>query len=278
MQKTSFPTEVIIHDDASTDGTADIIREYEQKYPEIFKPIYQTENQYSKGISIFRTYIFPQIQGKYVALCEGDDYWTDEYKLQKQVDFLKANEDFSICFHPVKVFKQDEGIFIENIIPEVPEVTDIKTLATKNYINTPSVIYRVDKKVLEDINNFPVLPVGDYLFHMLFAKNGKIKKLPDSMAVYRIHNSSGWSTKPFDYTYPIWLKLLEALLNYYSKDIEIYNILKEQYYRVIDELIIISKNEIQILKNEIQALKRSKSYRLGKLLLTPLRILKSIKR
>ena len=87
MQKTDFPFEILIHDDASTDGTADIIREYEAKYPDIIKPIYQTENQYSKGIKVSQVYQFPRAKGKYIALCEGDDYWTDPYKLQKQVDF-----------------------------------------------------------------------------------------------------------------------------------------------------------------------------------------------
>ena len=87
MQKTSFPIEILIHDDASTDDTANIIREYEEKFPNIIKPIYQTENQYSKGISISATYQFPRALGKYIALCEGDDYWTDPLKLQKQVDF-----------------------------------------------------------------------------------------------------------------------------------------------------------------------------------------------
>ena len=84
-------------DDASTDGTADIIREYEKKYPEIIKPIYQKENQYSKGLK-------PGYQnrarakGKYIAMCEGDDYWIDEYKLQKQVDFLENNPKYANHF------------------------------------------------------------------------------------------------------------------------------------------------------------------------------------
>ena len=85
MQKTNFKFEIIIHDDASTDGTADIIKEYYEKYPDIIKPIFQTENQFSQGKSISKTFIYPRIKGKYVALCEGDDYWTDPYKLQKQV-------------------------------------------------------------------------------------------------------------------------------------------------------------------------------------------------
>ena len=79
-QKTTFPFEVLVNDDASTDKTASIIREYEKKYPDIIKPVYQTENQHLKKIPISATYIYPRVQGKYVAMCEGDDYWTDSLK------------------------------------------------------------------------------------------------------------------------------------------------------------------------------------------------------
>ena len=96
-QKTNFKFEVIIHDDASTDKTADIIREYESKYPDIIKPIYQTENQYSQGIKFGKKYIYPKMRGKYVAFCEGDDYWCDNNKLQKQFDFF----DFYPEAHPI---------------------------------------------------------------------------------------------------------------------------------------------------------------------------------
>jgi len=110
MQKTNFPIEIIIHDDASTDNTAGIIREYEQKHPEIFKCIYQKENQYSKGVrGITARFTFPNARGKYIALCEGDDYWTDPLKLQKQVDFLEENEDYSFTYCRFKTFHQDTG-------------------------------------------------------------------------------------------------------------------------------------------------------------------------
>ena len=93
-QKTIFPVEVLIHDDASTDGTEEIIREYEAKYPHIIKPLYEQENQWQKGRRGSIEFNFPRARGKYIALCEGDDYWTDPYKLQKQVDFLEANDDY----------------------------------------------------------------------------------------------------------------------------------------------------------------------------------------
>jgi len=96
IQQTNFDFEVLIHDDASTDKTAEIIREYEKKYPDIIKPIYQTENQYSKRVGITRVFQFPRARGKYIAMCEGDDYWTDPLKLQKQVDFLESNPDYGL--------------------------------------------------------------------------------------------------------------------------------------------------------------------------------------
>ena len=100
----------MIHDDASTDRTADIIREYEKKYPDLIKPMYQKENQYStKGVAVVEICNFKRAKGKYIAVCEGDDYWTDPKKLQKQVDYLERNPECSLVFHAadfVKVNKE----------------------------------------------------------------------------------------------------------------------------------------------------------------------------
>ena len=232
MQKTTFPIEVLIHDDASTDDTADIIREYEKKYPEIIKPIYQIENQYSKGISISRIYNFPRAKGKYIALCEGDDYWIDEYKLQKQIDFLEENDDYSICFHSVKIYDENKKEFINNTIPNVSKITDIKILATGNYINTPSTVYRNIDRVFKDISNFPNFGPGDYIHHMLFAKYGKIYKFSEDMAVYRLHKNGVWELKPIKYKSSIWLKVLITLIYYFIEDPEICNLLMDQYKRI----------------------------------------------
>lgn len=106
-QKTTFKYEVIVHDDASKDSTAEIIAEYAKEYPEIIKPIYQKENQYSQGVHILETHIFPRMQGRYVAICEGDDYWNDDYKLQKQYDALENHPECCLSTHKVKGCNED---------------------------------------------------------------------------------------------------------------------------------------------------------------------------
>ena len=127
MQKTKFPFEILIHDDASTDGTQEIIREYEQKYPDIIKPIYQAENQYSKGIKINLTYNLPRAKGKYIAFCEGDDYWTAPDKLQKQVDFLESHLDYVMCSHRYRLYFQKEGRIDDEIRP-IENLSDRKSV------------------------------------------------------------------------------------------------------------------------------------------------------
>ncbi len=111
-QETKFPIEIIIHDDASTDKTADIIREYKKKNPGLIFPIIQEENQWSKGIRPSPTYVWPRVRSKYIALCEGDDYWTDPDKLQKQVDFLEANPEYVVCYHNSDVVNE-QGVLIK---------------------------------------------------------------------------------------------------------------------------------------------------------------------
>lgn len=99
MQKTNFDYEVVVHDDASTDNSASIISEYTRRYPKLIKPIYESENLYSRVGNKISFIINEKCSGKYIALCEGDDYWTDPLKLQKQINFLEANLEYSMCFH-----------------------------------------------------------------------------------------------------------------------------------------------------------------------------------
>lgn len=136
MQQTTFPFEAVVHDDASTDGSAAIIREYAEKYPDIIKPIYETENQYSKGAASeaknkIDLAIHPDT--KYIALCEGDDYWTDPNKLQIQVDFLESHSDFSLTVHEYKEWNEKEQRFRPHQIKLLENAKEDLTLTLDDY-------------------------------------------------------------------------------------------------------------------------------------------------
>lgn len=186
-QKTDFPFEILIYDDASTDETPEIIREYAGKFS-IIKPILQKENQYSRGQrGINIKYNFPRAKGEYIALCEGDDYWTDQYKLQKQVDFLQLNPDYSLCFTRFKTKNERTGEFK---LDENSKYFNGKKDAEFNFnnfnswhIGTQTVVFRnigiVKNSVLKYIS-----PVDIHLYVELL-NQGKGICLKDCCAVYR---------------------------------------------------------------------------------------------
>lgn len=195
MQQTNFPIEIIINDDASTDGTTEIIKEYEAQYPDIIRPIYQIENQYSKGVrGMYANFCFPRAQGKYIALCEGDDYWTDPLKLQKQVDFLESHPDYVMCSHRFKQYMQKEGIYKDDWYGDISDskVYDLDTLIHGGWYHHPlSVMFRSDKLNLQEYARYPYSMDAVLFFHLL--KKGPGIMLNEDMAVYRIHTGGVWS-------------------------------------------------------------------------------------
>lgn len=187
MQQTNFPIEIIIHEDASTDNTANVIREYQAKHPHLIKPILQTENQYSQGKDVFSITV-NQAQGKYIALCEGDDYWTDPLKLQKQVDFLETNPDFSICFHNVAIINEDyperNRLFNDDLTPAISTLDNL--LEGVNYIATCSAVVKTN--LIRNLPDwFTNICFGDYALWIIASRHGKIKYINEIMGVYRIH-------------------------------------------------------------------------------------------
>ncbi len=188
MQKTTFPVEILIHDDASTDKTASIVREYELKYPQLIKPIYQTVNQYSKRDGTIGRLQRGRARGKYYATCEGDDYWTDPLKLQKQVDFMEANPTYSMCVHAskkVNVNGTDVGEIRPYSYSRSSTPKDI-ILTSGNFFATSS--YMVKKEIFND--NEPefisLSPVGDYALNLLCISIGGIYYIDEFMSNYRI--------------------------------------------------------------------------------------------
>ena len=200
MQKTNFRFEAIVHDDASTDGTAAIIKEYAEKYPDIIKPIFETENQYSKRDGSIKRIMNEHTHGKYIAFCEGDDYWIDPLKLQKQVDFLESNPEYSMshtnntclnqktqnyCSEPAELIKNKLGnnITHEDIIKYPRIILTLSVLIKKSIyeyaINSDDFIFYSGKFLL-----------GDIPIWYMAAKLGKIHYLEDKTSVYRVLETS----------------------------------------------------------------------------------------
>lgn len=205
QQKTNFKFEILIHDDASTDHSAEIIREYEKKYPDIIKPIFQTENQYSQGAKIGWEYQYPRAKGKYIALCEGDDYWCDEMKLQRQFDEMEKNENASICVHMVRHIKED-GTLLNTQYPAYPIEQNIlcgeeaiRTIVeyemypfqTSSFFFRSSYIRRITESDLPDF--MQVSPVGDVPLLLYLVSLGAIIYIPEVMSHYRIQSVGSWN-------------------------------------------------------------------------------------
>lgn len=195
MQKTNFPFVVHVHDDCSTDDTKNIILKYQKLYPEIIIPKFHDFNYFSRDCGMLTEKLHSDITSEYFGLCDGDDYWTDEQKLQKQVDFLDNNPDFSICFNPVEVkYEDDES---KNSLYPEPEFYKNKTeftledLLEQNFIATSSVLYRW-RKDFNEVFPFGIFP-GDWFKHLLHAEKGKIKIIPEVMGIYRKYAGSVWS-------------------------------------------------------------------------------------
>jgi len=211
MQETTFSVEILIHDDASTDSTANIIREYEAQYPHIIKPIYQIENQYSKGIQPYVIFNFPRARGKYIALCEGDDYWTAPNKLQTQVDFMESHQDYSGCFHNVSVAYEDGSKSMHPQFDEpLKDTFTVQDLAAANVIPTSSNLFRARL-----FPEFPAwcarMPIGDWPLHVLNAEHGDIGYIDRIFAVYRVHSGGVWSSLSTSESYKISIQVAQAI-------------------------------------------------------------------
>jgi len=296
MQQTNFDFEIVIGEDCSTDNTASIVKEYAQKYPNIIKA---RCNEVNIGMHANSLKTLQECSGVYIAKCDGDDYWTDPCKLQKQVNFLEENLDFSICFHPPKIWNENEQRFYDyEYVNSIPPVTDIYCLASGNYVPTQTVMYRKNDTAIKELALINT-PMTDYTFCMLQAKYGKIQKLPDSMSVYRIHEG-GYYQRKINYDNMVRsMNMLKSMFPYFEDGVV--TILKKQYFRIADQVLenfLTTNNYLQVkeiirdlynidpnmtietvstkistFKQELESLKKSKFFILYKIIVRPIKYL-----
>ncbi len=196
-QKTDFDYEVFVHDDASTDGTAAIIAEYAEKYPHIIKPIYQTENQYSRGVRIMHEHILHRMSGEYIAVCEGDDYWSDPEKLQRQVDFLDSHPDYAACVHNtarLDLWKNKETLMFSRSGDEDISFEQVVSRGAAAY-HTSSLMYRRKCADFWPPFYFRVKGFGDYPQSIHLRLCGNIRYINRPMSVYRFGTAGSWTTR-----------------------------------------------------------------------------------
>lgn len=199
MQKTSFDMEIVIGDDFSDDGTLRIIRKYEKQYPHIIRILEREKGDiyYQSRIKFGRLYNFVDIlkrcRGDYIALLDGDDFWADPLKVQKQADFLDSHPECAICFHPVKVIS-DEDLLVPSFIPinHEKQISTIEDLVVENFIPSCSTMFR--SRLFESFPDwFYSLNQGDWSLHILNAQHGDIGYIDENMAICRMHSGGVWN-------------------------------------------------------------------------------------
>lgn len=225
-QKTDFDYEILVNDDVSSDGTADIIREFVAKYPEKVRAFFPEKNLYAQNIDVYYHTFFPNARGKYVAFCEGDDFWCDENKLQMQVDFLEAHPEYSACVHNTRLYYCD-GSQPDSLLVERTEDMDIGfehiLEGMHNAWHTSSLVAKTE--VLASPPDYYNIAsqhgFGDFPYGLMVRNAGAVRYLNRTMSVYRLNSNQGaWSAgfyyvaRKRIYFLEGMVKMLEAFRNH----------------------------------------------------------------
>lgn len=232
-QKTNFGFEVLIHDDASTDGTAQIIKRYAEQYPDLIKPICQEENQYSQSIKITRVHQLPRAKGEYIAFCEGDDYWTDEHKLQKQYDALEQHPEIDICAHGA--FTERDGQIVGKVCPSKEDTkftVEEVIINDGDFVATASLLCR--KRIFDNLPEFYKKYAFDYSLQIMGALAGGMLYIKDMMCVYRLQTASSWTVRTHGNQ--------NALVKHYDKILELIELIREDTQHKYDDVLSFQKN------------------------------------
>jgi len=266
-QQTDFPFEILVHDDASTDRTQDIIKEYEAKYPEVIKPVLQTQNQYSKGVrGINLHFNFPRAKGQYIALCEGDDYWTDPRKLQRQIDFLEHHADYVLtCGGFTKVHDGvGESVMVSGLVSKDLEDEKgfkftLEDLSKRWITKTLTCVFRNDSDLFNQLLNYTYIRDIHLFYHML--KEGPGYYFKQLFGVYNIHGggifSSTAATDRFNTHCLIYRELYEVNRDEFSR---------QMYFKVLLDIISFNRSNtsgsaFKTNKTAFQAIRLAKTGR-----------------
>ena len=246
MQDYKGEIEFIISNDHSPDATDRVIKDYlAVKEIPINFTIKYTQHEVNKGMMTNFIWALEQASGKYIALCEGDDYWTNPLKLQKQVEFLETNQEYVLTFHPVQILNTD-GVLVEDFITKVPENYEYQeTLASgNNYIHTPSVLFR------NIITSFPpefmLSPIGDYFLYMILTNHGKIKIMNDTMAVYR-QGVGVWSDLQLPERLLNTMFCIKLISSHFKDNKRILQLLSKQHFDLLKKLTNIEEKRTEII-------------------------------
>ena len=195
LSQRDVPFEIIIHDDASTDGSAEIIREYEKKYPDVVKPMYQTENQYSKGIhNPSGAFNFPRATGRYIAMCEGDDFWNDPCKLKKQVEYMDTHPECTLLAHSAHIIPADGAWRSADLIRPYEEHRDLlpEEVISKP-VSFPMASLMFPAELAKQLPRwYYECPVGDIPLHLFMLEHGTVHYMDAPMATYRMGREGSW--------------------------------------------------------------------------------------
>ncbi|EON93917.1 glycosyl transferase family protein [Marinobacter lipolyticus SM19] len=212
MQETTFPFEIIIHDDASIDGTQEIIKQYQERYPSIIKPIFQEANIFRIGHRP-TMYSFPAANGKYIAFCEGDDYWIDRYKVQKQTAFLEDNLDTVICYTDSTPFA--DGAVVDMDFGGARRDLSATELQKGPAIYTLTVCFR---NVLDNPPELALVRYGDKFMWSRLGKYGKGKFLAEIQpSLYRVHSGGVHSSSSAVEKNMMYFQTYTAMAAYYKR-------------------------------------------------------------
>lgn len=197
-QKIDINFDILIHDDCSSDGTYEILCDYQKRFPNKIKIVRQESRKFlidGFNMMIFK-YVVPHIDSKFVAYCDGDDYWCDEFKLQKQYKFLKENDDYSMCFHNAYQLKRDGDMSSKWFIQEEGDVAMSNLVNDEPGIRVATSSIFLKSSTFKNFSNWrKQFPVEDVPMYMTAALDGKIHRLKDVMCVYRQFASGSWTSQ-----------------------------------------------------------------------------------